>query len=151
MEFKNKSTSLWRDFWKLSKPQIRAFHMAWFAFFVCFLAWFGIAPLMKVVREEDGSRNVRVVDPDNGEPRITAEPGKSGYMAPVELVRELHSNERFGHFFRGSDAVGAGAKGSDSRPSGRNNPFSKDSFNLTEQMRLKRENPQLWARLRAEA
>ena len=35
-------------------PQTRAFHMAWVAFFVCFFAWFGIAPLMKVVREELG-------------------------------------------------------------------------------------------------
>lgn len=35
-------------------PQMRAFHMAWFAFFTCFFAWFGIAPLMKVVREELG-------------------------------------------------------------------------------------------------
>jgi len=35
-------------------PQMRAFHMAWVAFFVCFFAWFGIAPLMKVVREELG-------------------------------------------------------------------------------------------------
>ena len=26
--------------------------MTWFAFFLCFFAWFGIAPLMKVVREE---------------------------------------------------------------------------------------------------
>lgn len=33
-------------------PQMRAFHMTWFAFFLCFFAWFGIAPLMKVVREE---------------------------------------------------------------------------------------------------
>lgn len=33
-------------------PQMRAFHMAWFAFFLCFFAWFGIAPLMPTVREE---------------------------------------------------------------------------------------------------
>lgn len=31
---------------------MRAFHMSWFAFFLCFFAWFGIAPLMNVVREE---------------------------------------------------------------------------------------------------
>lgn len=31
---------------------MRAFHMSWFAFFLCFFAWFGIAPLMRVVREE---------------------------------------------------------------------------------------------------
>ena len=52
MEIQNKSTSLWGNFFKLSMPQIRAFHMSWFAFFLCFFAWFGIAPLMAVVREE---------------------------------------------------------------------------------------------------
>ena len=31
---------------------MRAFHLSWFAFFLCFFAWFGIAPLMVVVREE---------------------------------------------------------------------------------------------------
>ncbi len=35
-----------------STPQMRAFHMSWMAFFLCFFAWFGIAPLMAVVREE---------------------------------------------------------------------------------------------------
>lgn len=35
-----------------SSPQMRAFHMAWIAFFLCFFAWFGIAPLMSVVRSE---------------------------------------------------------------------------------------------------
>src|SRR3954463_13397923 len=33
-------------------PQMRAFHMSWFAFFLCFFAWFGIAPLMSIVRKE---------------------------------------------------------------------------------------------------
>ena len=33
-------------------PQMRAFHMAWFAFFLCFFAWFGLAPLMPQIREE---------------------------------------------------------------------------------------------------
>jgi NNP family nitrate/nitrite transporter-like MFS transporter len=37
-----------------STPPMRAFHMAWIAFFVCFFAWFGIAPLMVVVRAEMG-------------------------------------------------------------------------------------------------
>ncbi|WP_422923841.1 MFS transporter [Singulisphaera sp. PoT] len=35
-------------------PSMRAFHMAWASFFLCFFAWFGIAPLMKVVRDEMG-------------------------------------------------------------------------------------------------
>lgn len=33
-------------------PQMRAFHLSWFAFFLCFFGWFGIAPLMAVVRDE---------------------------------------------------------------------------------------------------
>lgn len=40
------------DLFNLSTPQMRAFHMSWLAFFLCFFAWFGIAPLMKVVRTE---------------------------------------------------------------------------------------------------
>lgn len=38
-----------RDF---SSPPMRAFHMTWAAFFLCFFGWFGIAPLMPVVRDE---------------------------------------------------------------------------------------------------
>lgn len=33
-------------------PPMRAFHFSWFAFFICFFAWFGIAPLMAVVRDD---------------------------------------------------------------------------------------------------
>jgi NNP family nitrate/nitrite transporter-like MFS transporter len=35
-----------------STPHMRAFHMSWIAFFVCFFAWFAIAPLMAQVRRE---------------------------------------------------------------------------------------------------
>lgn len=50
MEFRGKATKI--NLWSFKTPQMRAFHMAWFAFFLCFFAWFGIAPLMAVVREE---------------------------------------------------------------------------------------------------
>ncbi|MES2789540.1 MAG: MFS transporter [Planctomycetota bacterium] len=33
-------------------PPMRAFHLTWMAFFLCFFAWFGIAPLMPIVRKE---------------------------------------------------------------------------------------------------
>ncbi len=36
----------------LHSPQMRAFHLSWFAFFLCFFAWFGIAPFMPLIREE---------------------------------------------------------------------------------------------------
>lgn len=35
-----------------STPPMRAFHMTWLAFLLCFFAWFGIAPLMIVIRKE---------------------------------------------------------------------------------------------------
>src|SRR6266446_5328485 len=35
-----------------STAPMRAFHLSWFAFFLCFVAWFGIAPLMAVVRDD---------------------------------------------------------------------------------------------------
>jgi NNP family nitrate/nitrite transporter-like MFS transporter len=35
-----------------STPAMRAFHMSWLAFFVCFFAWFSLAPLMPVIKSE---------------------------------------------------------------------------------------------------
>ncbi len=50
MEAQGKATRI--ALFSLSTPQMRAFHMTWIAFFLCFFAWFGIAPLMSVVRVE---------------------------------------------------------------------------------------------------
>ena len=50
MDFQNKAAKI-RLFNFRSIP-MRTFHMTWFAFFLCFFGWFGIAPLMAVVREE---------------------------------------------------------------------------------------------------
>jgi MFS transporter, NNP family, nitrate/nitrite transporter len=36
----------------LRTPHMRTFHITWFSFFLCFFGWFGIAPLMAIVREE---------------------------------------------------------------------------------------------------
>jgi NNP family nitrate/nitrite transporter-like MFS transporter len=37
-----------------STPQMRAFHLSWLAFFVCFFAWFAVAPLMPVIKGDLG-------------------------------------------------------------------------------------------------
>lgn len=50
MEIKGKATRI--RLLDVRSAQMRAFHMSWFAFFLCFFAWFGIAPLMPIVREE---------------------------------------------------------------------------------------------------
>ena len=40
------------ELFRFDTPQMRAFHISWFAFFLCFFAWFGLAPLMPVIRAE---------------------------------------------------------------------------------------------------
>ena len=37
-----------------SSIPMRAFHLTWMAFFVCFFAWFAVAPLLPVIREDLG-------------------------------------------------------------------------------------------------
>ena len=50
MTLKHKATSIrLADF---TSVPMRAFHMSWFAFFICFFGWFGLAPLMPVIRSE---------------------------------------------------------------------------------------------------
>ena len=34
------------ELFNFKRVQMRAFHMTWFAFFLAFFGWFGIAPLM---------------------------------------------------------------------------------------------------------
>ena len=40
----NKATRI--DLFSFGTPQMRAFHVTWFSFFLCIFEWFGIAPLM---------------------------------------------------------------------------------------------------------
>ena len=41
-------------------PQTRAFHITWISFFLCFFGWFGIAPLMPVVRADLGLSKTQI-------------------------------------------------------------------------------------------
>jgi len=45
-----------------STPPMRAFHMTWLAFFLCFFGWFGLAPLMPLVRADLGLTKAQVAD-----------------------------------------------------------------------------------------
>ena len=38
--------------WDFRSAPMRAFHLSWLAFFLCFVAWFGVAPLMAIVRDD---------------------------------------------------------------------------------------------------
>jgi NNP family nitrate/nitrite transporter-like MFS transporter len=50
MTLRHKATSI--RLANFSSAPMRAFHMSWFAFFICFFGWFGLAPLMPVIRQE---------------------------------------------------------------------------------------------------
>jgi NNP family nitrate/nitrite transporter-like MFS transporter len=42
------------DLFTFSTPQMRAFHLTWMAFFICFFAWFAAAPLMPLIKTTFG-------------------------------------------------------------------------------------------------
>lgn len=50
MDSKLKATRI--DLFSMRTLPMRTFHLTWLAFFLCFIAWFGIAPLMSVIRTE---------------------------------------------------------------------------------------------------
>ena len=54
----NKAASI--NLFSLKKPHMRTFHITWFAFFLAFFGWFGIAPLMAVVRDDLGLTKTQI-------------------------------------------------------------------------------------------
>ncbi len=40
------------NLFSLKTVQMRTFHITWFSFFLCFFGWFGVAPLMGIIRDE---------------------------------------------------------------------------------------------------
>lgn len=102
------------------------------------------------VQRTDGNKfNLRVLGPD-GQPRIKDSQGNP--YALSDLVADLKQDPKYGRAFEASGAAGSGATGSSgSRGGGAANPFKADSRNVTEQMRLAKENPAEAKRLAAEA
>jgi len=58
MEIRNKANKI--RLFSFKSPQMRAFHLSWFAFHICFFGWFGIAPLMAVVRDDLGLTKTQI-------------------------------------------------------------------------------------------
>lgn len=40
------------DLLSFKVPHMRTFHITWITFFFCFFAWFGLAPMMKVIKDD---------------------------------------------------------------------------------------------------
>lgn len=45
-----KATSI--NIFSFKAPHMRVFHITWLTFFLCFFGWFGLAPLMPIIRDE---------------------------------------------------------------------------------------------------
>jgi NNP family nitrate/nitrite transporter-like MFS transporter len=50
------------DLFTFKTPQMRAFHLTWMAFFICFFAWFACAPLMPIIKGEFGLTMAQVAN-----------------------------------------------------------------------------------------
>jgi len=98
--------------------------------------------------DEDGVQVARVVD-KAGNPRIAG--AKGDFMTVEGLLEEFKETTTFAPCFEGSRATGSGANGGNGSGGTKDNPFQRDSLNLTEQARLKREDPDKAARLKAAA
>ncbi|MYC29420.1 MAG: MFS transporter [Chloroflexi bacterium] len=48
------------NLFSLSRPHMRTFHLTWFAFFLAFFGWFGIAPMMALVRDDLGLTQTQI-------------------------------------------------------------------------------------------
>ena len=114
-----------------------------------------VKPLLPYVMQklrfekQDGKYRVNVID-DDGDERLT----KDGKPMDIRaLVDELKQDDDFSALFDGSGTSGSNArptKGGQT-PGVSKNPFAADSLNLTEQMRLKRDNPALADKLAGQA
>lgn len=93
----------------------------------------------------------------NGKPTAFGPDGKELYRAkdgePLtvrDFVEDL--SKKATHLFKPSSGGGAeGGKTNHAGATGGKNPWKKDTFNLTQQMQITRENPSLAARLKSEA
>lgn len=108
-----------------------------------------IKPHLKTVQGEDGNFSTQVVD-TNGEMRLDPKTGEA--FDVKSLVNEFKANETFAGAFPVQNS-GSGLPAGQANKSfkGQVNPFKADTKNLTEQGRLRRENPQLAEQMAAAA
>ena len=54
----NKATRI--NLFSFARPHMRTFHLTWFSFFLAFFGWFGIAPMMALVRDDLGLTKTQI-------------------------------------------------------------------------------------------
>ncbi|MGU9981466.1 hypothetical protein ACJ4V0_15630 [Phreatobacter sp. HK31-P] len=109
-----------------------------------------LRPRIKVT-ETDGKFGIAVLS-KAGVPDVVVKEGKVMPMTIDDLVVSMKADPDFGVAFRASGASGSGAKlPAAGGALGGKNPFLKESFNLTEQSKLKRSDPTMYEAMKAQA
>lgn len=86
----------------------------------------------------DGRDVVEILDA-NGSPRVNAQ---GNYMSIAEWVREMKKDPDLQSAFAASGNKGSGAPGGGTTGMSGNNPWKKETFNLTEQARIYQDDPE---------
>jgi hypothetical protein len=95
----------------------------------------------------DGKRVIRFYDKD-GQVAINYKTGEP--LTVKDKIQAMKLDNNYAFMFKGG-RVGAGSSTDNFGGANSKNPFRKDSYNLTEQSRLYRENPELAKKLKADA
>ena len=102
-----KATSI--KLFNFSTPAMRAFHMSWLAFFICFFAWFACAPLMPVIAGEFHLTKDQIANINIAAVAITILvlgcPGALVIGVPVSHVAGIGNGARHGILLKGSEVI----------------------------------------------
>lgn len=111
-----------------------------------------IKSAIRVGADDKGNRKVTVNDA-KGQPAFVIREGNAVPKSIDDLVAEWKDNENMMGAFKGTGRSGGGASpgGGNRGGSKTPNPWAKDTFNLTDQSRILKEDEQLATRLKAEA
>lgn len=108
-----------------------------------------VEPYIKVL-EDSGEYVVRVID-DSGNVRVNS---NGEHLSVREFIQELKEHPDFqgdGIFKREKTLGGSDSSGNISTKTNKDNPWSKDSFNLTKQGEITRKDPALAIKLKTQA
>jgi hypothetical protein len=106
-----------------------------------------VAQMVKVEQGDDGRRIIRVLDAE-GNPRKYYKTGEP--MTIPQLLEEMKQSQEYAPLFAGGN-VGAGSNTVQFDGKSIENPWKPETLNLTLQGKIVKENPELAARLKAEA
>lgn len=102
---------------------------------------------MKVEKGEDGRRVIKVLDAD-GNRRMDVKTGEP--LTITQVIEEMKMTPDYAHLFAGGKA-GGGSSTTLFDGKRIDNPWKQDSFNLTLQGKIMKDDPDMAARLKAEA